>query len=36
LTPAPSSFPGYPSAPTYNAPNNPPSIGPGGFVSLPY
>jgi len=35
LTPAPSSFPGYPSAPTYNAPNNPP-IGPGGFVSLPY
>merc|ERR1712010_100718 len=35
LTPAPSSYPGYPSAPTYNAPNNPP-IGPGGFVSLPY
>merc|ERR1711971_411264 len=34
LTPGPSSFPGYPSAPTYNAPNDP-SIGPGGFVSLP-
>jgi len=34
LTQGPSSFPGYPSAPTYNAPNNP-SIGPGGFVSLP-
>merc|ERR1711971_1284999 len=34
LTPGPPSFTGYPSAPTHNAPNNP-SIGPGGFVSLP-
>merc|ERR1712110_1173332 len=34
LTAAPTSFLGYPSAPTYNAPNNP-SIGAGGFVSHP-